>query len=134
MNTTIQVVEPTLESYSGHCIGLVSSFCRAAADRKNNAVGGKGAERIEFGPSVTVQAYFSRRFRLFQSLFLFRRLLREPFPLSFHGAARGPGAVESGSRKADPQESCVSVFPLGQGDRRTSCTSCAGSPRASPTW
>ena len=31
MNTPIQVVEPTLESHSGHCHSLVSSFCRAAA-------------------------------------------------------------------------------------------------------
>ena len=88
MNTTIQVVEPTLESYSGHCHSLVSSFCRAAADRKITLWAGKGAERIDFGPSVTVQPYFSRRLRLFQSLFLFRRLLREPFPLFIPTARR----------------------------------------------
>src|SRR5258708_6097531 len=93
MNTTIQVVEPTLESYSGHCHSLVSSFCRAAADRKITLWAGKGAERIDFGPGVTVQAYFSRRFRLFQSLFLFRRLLREPFPLFIPTARRADLAL-----------------------------------------
>lgn len=88
MNTTIHVVEPTLESYSGHCHRLVSSFCRAAADWQIKLWAGKGAERIEFGPGVAVHPYFSRRFRLFQSLFLFRRLLREPFPLFISTARR----------------------------------------------
>jgi hypothetical protein len=93
MNTTIQVVEPTLESYSGHCHSLVSSFCRAAADRQTNLWAGKGAERIDFGPGVTVHPYFSRRLRLFQSLFLFRRLLREPFPLFVPTARRADLAL-----------------------------------------
>ncbi len=95
MKTTIQVVEPTLESYSGHCHSLVSSFCQAAVDRKITLWAGKGAERIDFGPSVTVQPYFSRRFRLFQSLFLFRRLLREPFPLFLPTARRADLALLS---------------------------------------
>ena len=88
MSATIQVVEPTLESYSGHCHSLVSSFCRAAVNRQINLWTGKGAERIDFGPSVTVHPYFSRRFRLFQSLFLLRRLLREPFPVFIPTARR----------------------------------------------
>jgi glycosyltransferase involved in cell wall biosynthesis len=88
MNTTIQIVEPTLESYSGHCYSLVSSFCLAAADRQIQLWAGKGVEHIDFGAGVTVHAYFSRRFRLFQSLFLFRRLLREPFPLFIPTARR----------------------------------------------
>lgn len=93
MNTTIQVVEPTLESYSGHCHRLVSSFCRAAADRQIKLWAGKGVEHIDFGPGVTVHPYFSRRFRLFQSLFLFRRLLREPSPLFIPTARRADLAL-----------------------------------------
>jgi glycosyltransferase involved in cell wall biosynthesis len=88
MKATIHVVEPTLESYSGHCHSLVSSFCRAAADSQVKLWAGKGAERIDFGPGVTVHPYFRRRFRLFQSLFLFRQLLREPFPLFIPTARR----------------------------------------------
>ena len=88
MNTKIQVVEPTLESYSGHCHSLVSSFCRAAAGRQIILWVGKGAERIDFGPGVSVHPYFSRRFRLFQSLFLLRRLLREPYPVFIPTARR----------------------------------------------
>ena len=88
MNAAIHVVEPTLESYSGHCYSLVASFFRAAADRQITLWAGKGAERIDFGPRVTVLPYFSRRFRLFQSLVLFRRLLRGPFPLFVTTARR----------------------------------------------
>jgi hypothetical protein len=88
MNTTIHVVEPTLKSYSGHCHSLVSSFCRAAADRRINLWAGKGSEQIDFGPGVNVHPHFSRRLRLFQSLFLFRRLLREPIPLFIPTARR----------------------------------------------
>lgn len=93
MNRTIQIVEPTLESYSGHCHSLVSSFCRAAADRQIRLWAGKGAENFDFGSGVTVHPYFSRRFRLFQSLFLFRRLLREPFPLFIPTARRADLAL-----------------------------------------
>ena len=93
MNTTIQIVEPTLESYSGHCYSLVSSFCRAAADRQIRLWAGKGADNFDFGPGVTVHPYFSRRFRLFQSLFLFRRLLREPFPVFIPTARRSDLAL-----------------------------------------
>ena len=81
MTPAIQIVEPTLESYSGHCHSLVSSFCRAAADLDIRLWAGKGAQHFNFGPNVSVQPYFGRRFRLFQSLLLFRRLLRNPFPL-----------------------------------------------------
>jgi glycosyltransferase involved in cell wall biosynthesis len=93
MNATIQIVEPTLESYSGHCYSLVSSFCRAAADREIRLWAGKGAENFDFGSGVSVHPYFSRRFRLFQLLFLFRRLLREPFPLFIPTARRADLAL-----------------------------------------
>jgi glycosyltransferase involved in cell wall biosynthesis len=93
MKTTIQVVEPTLEGYSGHCHSLVSSLCRAAADRPIRLWAGKGSERIDFGPGVTVHPYFRRRFRQLQSLFLFRRLLREPFPLVVPTARRADLAL-----------------------------------------
>ena len=88
MTTTIQIVEPTLESYSGHCHFLVSSFCRAVAGRQIQLWAGKGADDLNFGAGVSVRPYFGRRFRLFQSLWLFRRLLREPFPLFIPTARR----------------------------------------------
>ena len=93
MNATIQIVEPTLESYSGHCHSLVSSFCQAAAGWQVRLWAGKGAQTFDFGPGVSVHPYFRRRFRLLQSLFLLRRLLREPFPLFIPTARRADLAL-----------------------------------------
>ncbi len=74
----IQVVEPTLEGYSGHCHALVSSFVRAAAPAAIDLWSGKGAEGLAFGPGVTIHPFFRRRIRLPQSLYLLRRLVRGP--------------------------------------------------------
>jgi len=78
MMDAIQVVEPTLEGYSGHCHALVSSFVRAAAPAAIDLWSGKGAESMAFGSGVTVHPFFRRRTRLPQALYLLRRLLREP--------------------------------------------------------
>ena len=74
----IQVVEPTLEGYSGHCHALVSSFVRAAAPAAIDLWSGKGAEGLAFGPGVTIHPFFRRRIRLPQSLYLLHRLVRGP--------------------------------------------------------
>ena len=89
----IQIIEPTLEGYSGYCHSLVSSFCRAAAGAQVDLWSAKGSANLDFGPGVTVHPYFSRRFRLFQSLFLFRRLLREPSPVFIPTAGRADLAL-----------------------------------------
>ena len=85
---SIQVVEPTLEGYSGHCHSLVSSFCRAAAGAHIDLWSAKGSEILEFGPSVAVHPHFRRRIRLPQALFLFRRLLRQTDPIVVMTARR----------------------------------------------
>jgi glycosyltransferase involved in cell wall biosynthesis len=84
----IQVVEPTLEGYSGHCHSLVSSFCRAAAGASIALWSARGSEVLEFGPGVAVHPWFRRRVRLPQALLLFRRLLRHPDPIVVMTARR----------------------------------------------
>jgi len=74
----IQVVEPTLEGYSGHCHALVSSLMRAAAPAAIDLWSGKGSESLAFRPGVTIHPFFRRRIRLPQSLYLLHRLLRGP--------------------------------------------------------
>ena len=71
----IQVVEPTLEGYSGHCHALVSSLVRAAAPAAIDLWSGQGSADMTFGPHVTVHPLFRRRVRLLQMVFLLRRLL-----------------------------------------------------------
>jgi glycosyltransferase involved in cell wall biosynthesis len=72
----IQVVEPTLEGYSGHCHALVSNFIHAAAAFPVDLWSGRGSADMTFGPQVTVHPLFRRRVRLLQMVLLLRRLLR----------------------------------------------------------
>jgi len=74
----IQVIEPTLEGYSGHCHALVSSFVRAAAPAAIDLWSGRGSAGMAFGPNVTIHPFFRRRVRLPQALYLLHRLLRGP--------------------------------------------------------
>lgn len=85
---TIQVIEPTLEGYSGHCYSLVSSFCRAAAGARIQLWSGKGSGQVDFGPDVAVHPWFRRRIRLPQAWWLLRRLLRQDAPIVVMTARR----------------------------------------------
>ena len=93
MSIPLQVVEPTLEDYSGHCHSLVSSLVRASRGRaielwagqvqqgqgqQTQAQEGNPAVPMTFGPEVTVHSHFRRRDRLQQMLRLLHRLLRTP--------------------------------------------------------
>lgn len=89
MKTDIQIVEPTLEDYSGHCHSLVASLCGAAIDRRTNLWAGSGAAGMDFGDHVLVHPYFKRRIRLAQAFFLYRRLLRQSSPIVITTARRG---------------------------------------------
>jgi glycosyltransferase involved in cell wall biosynthesis len=84
----IQVVEPTLEGYAGHCHGLVSSFCGAAAGARIDLWAAHGSAPLDFGPGVTVHPWFRRRIRLPQAFFLLRRLLRRAEPVLVMTARR----------------------------------------------
>lgn len=88
MEGRVQVVEPTLEGYSGHCYSLVRSFCQAAAGAWISLWAAKGAASLDFGPGATVHPFFRRRIRLPQALYLFRRLLRETSPVLVTTARR----------------------------------------------
>ena len=74
----LQIVEPTLEDYSGHCHALVSSLIRATRSSAIDLWSGEGSERMDFGPGVTIHPIFRRQHRLTQMLRLIHRLLRGP--------------------------------------------------------
>ncbi|HEX4984461.1 MAG TPA: hypothetical protein VFV71_00185 [Burkholderiales bacterium] len=84
----VQVVEPTLEGYSGHCHALVSSLCHALAGMPVELWSAKAAAGLAFGAHVTQHAMFSRRLRLVQAYFLYRRLLRAGAPVVVTTARR----------------------------------------------
>ena len=89
----LEVVEPTLEGYSGHCHALVASFARAAASMRIDLWSGRGSADMDFGPHVAVHPMFRRRTRLPQMLFLLRRLLRRPEPIVVTTARRSDLAL-----------------------------------------
>lgn len=74
----LQVVEPTLENYSGHCHALVASLVRATRGSPIDLWSGQGSETMAFGPDVTIHPVFSRKHRMTQMLRLLHRLVREP--------------------------------------------------------
>ena len=89
----LNVVEPTLEGYSGHCHALVASLARAAASMRIDLWSGKGSAAMGFGPHVAVHPVFRRRTRLPQMLFLLRRLLPQPEPIVVTTARRSDLAL-----------------------------------------
>lgn len=78
MSLPLQIIEPTLEDYSGHCHSLVSSLVRAARGHAIELWKGEAAVPMTFGPDVTIHSHFHRRERLAQMRRLLHRLLREP--------------------------------------------------------
>ncbi len=78
MTSPLQVIEPTLEDYSGHCHALVSSLVRATAGSPNDLWSGVGSVSMVFGPDVTIHPIFRREHRMTQMLRLLHRLLRGP--------------------------------------------------------
>ena len=78
MSVPLQVIEPTLEDYSGHCHSLVASLVRAARGKPIEVWKGEALVPMSFGPDVAIHSHFRRRERRQQMLRLLRRLLRAP--------------------------------------------------------
>jgi hypothetical protein len=73
----LNIIEPTLNSYAGHCYSLVEAIAQAAPVEHVRIWAGKKSENFWQGKGQ-IKPYFSQTFRRLQSYFLFRRLLREP--------------------------------------------------------
>lgn len=73
----LHIVEPTLNSYTGHCYSLVDAIAQAAPVDDVRIWAGRESARFWQGKGQ-IEPYFSRSIRKFQSYFLFRRLLAEP--------------------------------------------------------
>jgi len=73
----LNIVEPTLNSYTGHCFSLVQAIAESVQAGPVRIWAGVEIER--FWNSVgTIKPHFHRSFRRIQSLWLYRKLLREP--------------------------------------------------------
>lgn len=87
MSQRLQIVEPTLDGFAGHCYSLVASLCRVLGGRAD-IWAATGAEALDFGQGITIHPLFRRRIRVFQQLLLYRRLLQSGDPLVVTTARR----------------------------------------------
>jgi glycosyltransferase involved in cell wall biosynthesis len=79
--TTLHIVEPTLSGDSGHCMSLVRALSDAAVQTGLCDVtvwGGRAAAAAHWPGPAQLMAHFDRRWRRFQALGLYRRLLGQP--------------------------------------------------------
>jgi len=74
---TLNIIEPTLNSYTGHCYSLVEAIAQAAPVESVRIWAGKESGAF-WKAKGEIKPYFSRSMRRMQSYFLFRRLLGEP--------------------------------------------------------
>lgn len=73
----LNIVEPTLNSYTGHCYALVEAIVQAAPVDRIRIWAGTQSAKI-WKAKGQICPYFFRPIRKIQSFFLFRRLLKEP--------------------------------------------------------
>lgn len=77
----LHIVEPTLNSDAGHCMSLVRALSAAAESAGCPQItvwGGRTATASGLSNKVSLEKHFVRRWRRFQALALYRRLLRQP--------------------------------------------------------
>jgi hypothetical protein len=78
----LEIVEPTLVSEAGHCAALFGSLRAAAPALPYRLWIDRRAQLPRFEQQgVTLQRFFSRRWRKLQALWLYRRLLRSGAPI-----------------------------------------------------
>ena len=78
MPEELNIIEPTLNSESGHCYSFVTSLCMAAQGHPLRLWVGRGVRFGRAMDGIKVVNHFSRRFRKVQLFFLYRRLLLKP--------------------------------------------------------
>lgn len=73
----LNIIEPTLNSYTGHCYSLVEAIAQAAPVDQVRIWAGRESAKF-WQARGQIKPYFFRSIRKFQSYFLFKRLLAEP--------------------------------------------------------
>jgi hypothetical protein len=73
----LNIVEPTLNDYTGHCYSLVEAIAQAAPTGQVQIWAGVQSGKI-WSAKGEVKPYFFRPLRKIQSFFLYRHLLKQP--------------------------------------------------------
>ena len=86
---TINIIEPTLMTETGHCFSFLTSLCRAAKKTPLRLWINRNASVAFTGENIEVRRYFYRRIRRFQCYRLYKKLLatREKLFVSTAGTA-----------------------------------------------
>lgn len=72
----LNIVEPTFNSFAGHCHSLIESLVQAAPVEKVRIWAGTGSQKFWKGGGQ-LKPYFIGPLRRFQAIFLYQRLLRQ---------------------------------------------------------
>lgn len=75
MPETLNVIEPTLLTETGHCFSFLTSLCRFSKEVPLCLWINRNADIAFSGTNVQLKRYFHRRIRRFQSYRLYKRLL-----------------------------------------------------------
>ena len=78
MQTTIDIVEPTLKDDTGHCMSFVRSLISTASDTRFQIWADSRCNIANITPNALIKKYFARSVRKFQCFILYRKLLSTP--------------------------------------------------------
>jgi len=73
----LHIIEPTLNSYAGHCHSLVQAIAQAVPDELACIWAGRDSGKF-WQSKCQIKPYFFRSLRKIQSYFLYKRLLKTP--------------------------------------------------------
>jgi len=125
------IVEPTLNSYTGHCYSLVATIAQTAPAEHIRIWSGK-----EIGKCWTsrgeIRPYFSRALRKIQSFFLYRRLLDEPGKILLSTAGTTDLVLLNWAAKAQIPPDKVYVYVHWLGTKATKAGMLAAIARSQP--
>lgn len=115
MKLPLHIIEPALRNDAGHCHALVRALAGAAQERAETTVwADRGAQAVWRSPG-RLQPLFRRHWRHWQSLWLLRRLLREPgrVLVTTAGSASFATAVLAARGEIPPKKLFLFVHWLG---------------------
>ena len=78
MQELINIVEPTLKDETGHCMSFVNSLISTTSNIQFQIWADRNCKTENITSSAIVKKYFSKTFRKFQCLLLYRKLLSTP--------------------------------------------------------
>ena len=125
------IVEPTLNSYTGHCYSLVAAIAQTAPVEHIRIWSGKEVGKF-WASRGEIRPYFSRSLRKLQSFFLYKRLLGEPGKVLLSTAGTSDLVLLNWAAKAQIPPNKVYVYVHWLGTKTSKAKMLAGIARSQP--